>query len=93
MGGSAKIYSVPDAPRYLNSVPTITNTNQIGIIWEDGESTGGYSIKNYSVEWALEKDDFTLFKTTTDKKVTKTDLTDGKAYKFRVQSENEAGKS
>lgn len=49
IAGDAVIYSVPDAPRYINSDPSYTNANRIGITWSDGVSTGGYQIVDYEV--------------------------------------------
>jgi len=67
--GGAKIYSVPDAPRYINSDPTYTNAQRIGITWSDGASTGGYQIIDYEVQWALEQAAFSTLSTVTTKVV------------------------
>ena len=54
VAGTAVLYSIPDVPRFLNSVSSVTNANQIGLTWENGLSTGGRSITKYSIEYAKE---------------------------------------
>ena len=47
IGGGAVIQLVPDPPINIENVISITLDDRIGIVWQDGISTGGTSIIDY----------------------------------------------
>ncbi len=40
---------MPDAPRELKNVVTVTNKDQIGLIWLEGAANGGTPVIDYRV--------------------------------------------
>ncbi len=50
-GGIAKILRVPDVPKGLANVPTITTGTQIGLLWSAGDESGGTPVTDYTIAY------------------------------------------
>ena len=96
-GNGGKVVFVPDAPLNLANEPSITNSNQIGIVWEEGLSNGGASVAYYRIsydqgsgiaEWTtLEQEVYTTSYTMVFP------VTQGETYSFKVEARNSVGYS
>jgi hypothetical protein len=95
LGAGGFIYTVPDAPVNLANDPSITDTNQIGLIWSEGTFNGGSPVIDYTVSLSEESSEqFTDYVTgVVGTSTTVADLTDNKSYKFYVRARNVAGYS
>ena len=40
---------VPDAPVNLFDLPAVTKANKIGLVWDEGDSSGGEAIIDYRI--------------------------------------------
>lgn len=94
-GNGGIILTQPDAPINLVNVPLITNSNSVGLSWEDGANDGGSPVIDYRVSF---KDGMSLVFVTLESNVdslpyTALPLQVGITYTFKVQSRNTFGYS
>jgi len=93
-GNGGIILTNPDAPVLLANAPLITRSNQIGITWSAGTANGGTPVIDYRINFDYGTDVFSidvagLIVTS----YTKTGLTAGITYKFKVEARNAFGYS
>lgn len=48
-GNGAIILTYPDAPTDLANVPAVTNSEQVGLSWNEGAANGGSVVIDYKV--------------------------------------------
>jgi hypothetical protein len=48
-GSGALIWRIPDVPINLRNVPSLTDKDSIGLMWEDGLEDGGTEVLDYLV--------------------------------------------
>lgn len=51
VGGEAVSATVPDFPRFLTRVNSLTTTKVLSLTWEDGDFNGGSPIIDYEVSY------------------------------------------
>jgi hypothetical protein len=91
-GAGAFIQTVPDAPISVQDDPSITSDEQVKIVWTDGENNGGTSVLDYSVYFDQGVNDWVLISNNVvSREFTKTGLTSGTTYAFKVASRNAVG--
>jgi hypothetical protein len=52
-GNNAVILLVPDAPQNLQNVAAITDANQVGLVWAEGDN-GGAVVIDWRIWYALD---------------------------------------
>ena len=93
-GNGAIILTIPDAPVLLANAPLITRSNQIGITWSAGATNGGTPVIDYRINFDYGTDVFSIdVAGITGTTYTKTGLTAGITYKFKVEAHNALGYS
>lgn len=48
-GNGAVILTVPSPPAQLSNIPSLTNANQIGLSWAEGEMNGGAPVLDFMI--------------------------------------------
>jgi hypothetical protein len=51
---------VPDAPIEFANVPEITDSDKIGVVWQDGLNDGSTPVLDYRIWYALEANEFEI---------------------------------
>ena len=93
-GNGGIILTIPDAPVNLANAPLITRSNQIGITWQAGAANGGTPVIDYRINFDQGTDVFSIdVAGITATSYTKTGLTAGMTYKFKVEARNAFGYS
>lgn len=93
-GNGAIITTNPDAPINLANNPLVTKSNQIGFTWSAGAANGGTPVIDYRINFDDGTDVFSIdVAGITSTSYTKTGLTAGITYKFKVEARNAYGYS
>jgi hypothetical protein len=94
-GSGATIVLVPDSPTMLRNLPAITNDMQIGLAWNQGASSNGKQILDYTVAYEKTTDVWVTLATglTELQYTTIVGLSPGIYYKFRVYARSTVGLS
>ena len=84
-GNNAVILLVPDAPQNLQNVPSITDADQVGLVWAEGDN-GGAVVVDWRIWFALENDEYQVLNDAVKQTsyTTTQSLTTDKVYKFKV---------
>jgi hypothetical protein len=86
---------VPSAPVGLAFDPAVTTNSVIGILWNNGISTGGSPILDYRIYYDQAIDDYVELVSGVLQRsyTTQVVLTAGATYRFKIQARNSVGYS
>lgn len=92
-GSGALIFTVPDAPINVRNVPTLTDADTIGLLWDLGSESGGTPVIDYTISYNGGAGDvFTVLESNIVLLPYEAhSLTVGTIYRFKVQSRNAHG--
>jgi hypothetical protein len=83
-GNGAVILTVPDAPVSFEVDYSLKTITSISLMWADAVEDGGTPILDYTVSWVYNGAYEILQSSLTDRFITKTGLTTGESYQFKV---------
>jgi len=93
-GKGAIITTQPDAPVNIRENFGLRSPSTLGLVWDEGPSTGGDVIFDYKINYAVQGSEYSLLATgVTTRTFTVTGLTFGLTYNFQIQSRNSYGYS
>lgn len=84
--------TLPDAPTDLANVESITNKDQIGMVWNEGAANGGTPVIDYRIWYSASSGPYeVLIANVQATEFTANPLTTGVWYSFKVQARNSEG--